>query len=417
MAINAVEQGRLARRLAEIRPHLNEQQWRLLLGAEARAIGRGGQKLVATSVGASPDTVSRGARELEAGIEPGGRVRQVGAGRPSVEDVDPGLVPALEALVDPESRGDPESPLRWTIKSTARLADELTAGGHEAAPRTVARLLKEIGYSLQGNTKTVEGRQHSDRDAQFRYINEQVKAFQAAGDPVISVDTKKKELIGNYANGGAEWEPKGSPRRTNVHDFADQELGKAVPYGVYDLTANSGWVNVGTDADTGQFAVESIRRWWNVVGKDLYSEADRLLITADSGGSNGSRLRLWKTELAAFAAEIGMGITVVHLPPGTSKWNKVEHRLFSAITMNWRGRPLESHEVVIETISAVTTRTGLKVQAVLDTNSYPRGIRISDREMREFEARHLQRHDFHGDWNYTITAETATETTRPGGQG
>jgi hypothetical protein len=281
----------------------------------------------------------------------------------------------------------------------------------------VARLLKEIGYSLQGNTKTVEGRQHSDRDAQFRYINEQVKAFQAAGDPVISVDTKKKELIGNYANGGAEWEPKGSPRRTNVHDFADQELGKAVPYGVYDLTANSGWVNVGTDADTGQFAVESIRRWWNVVGKDLYSEADRLLITADSGGSNGSRLRLWKTELAAFAAEIRMGITVVHLPPGTSKWNKVEHRLFSAITMNWRGRPLESHEVVIETISAVTTRTGLKVQAVLDTNSYPRGIRISDREMREFEARHLQRHDFHGDWNYTITTETATQTTRPGEQG
>ena len=300
--------------------------------------------------------------------------------------------------------------LRWTTKSTSRLADELAKAGHEVSSVTVARLLKEIGYSLQANTKTVEGTQHPDRDAQFRYINEQVKAFQAAGDPVISVDTKKKELIGNYANGGAEWEPEGSPRRTNVHDFADQELGKAVPYGVYDLTANSGWVNVGTDADTGQFAVESIRRWWNVVGKDRYAAADRLLITADSGGSNGSRLRLWKTELAAFAAEIGMGITVVHLPPGTSKWNKVEHRLFSAITMNWRGRPLESHEVVIETISAVTTRTGLKVQAVLDTNSYPRGIRISDREMREFEARHLQRHDFHGDWNYTITAAPNNQT-------
>ena len=339
MAITAQEQDRLAGRLTEIRPHLNERQWRLLLGAEARAVGRGGIKLVARVVGASADTVGRGARELEAGIEPDGRVRQVGAGRPSVEDADPGLVPALEALVDPESRGDPESPLRWTTKSTSRLADELTARGHEAAPRTVARLLKETGYSLQGNTKTIEGKQHPDRDAQFRYINEQVEAFQAAGDPVISVDTKKKELVGNYANGGAEWEPKGAPRRTNVHDFADKELGKAVPYGVYDVTANSGWVNVGTDADTGQFAVESIRRWWNAVGKTAYPDATRVLITADSGGSNGSRLRLWKTELATFAAEIGMEITVLHLPPGTSKWNRVEHRLFSAITMNWRGRP------------------------------------------------------------------------------
>src|SRR5450759_3202326 len=383
MAISAVEQGRLARRLAEIRPHLNEQQWRVVVGGEARAIGRGGQKLVATSVGASPDTVSRGARELEAGIEPGGRVRQVGAGRPSVEDVDPGLVPALEALVDPESRGDPESPLRWTIKSTARLADELTARGHEAAPRTVARLLKEIGYSLQGNTKTVEGRQHSDRDAQFRYINEQVKAFQAAGDPVISVDTKKKELIGNYANGGAEWEPKGSPRRTNVHDFADQELGKAVPYGVYDVTANTGWVTVGTDADTGQFARESIRRRCHAVGQTNYPAARRVLITADSGGSNGSRLRLWKTELATFAAETDLEITVLHLPPGTSKWNHIEHRLFSHISMNWRGRPLESHEVIIETISAVTTKSGLRVRAMLDTNTYTRGIKISDRDMAE----------------------------------
>jgi DDE family transposase len=413
MAITAQEQDRLAGVLSEIRPHLNERQWRLLLGAQARAVGRGGIKLVAQVAAASVDTVGRGARELEAGIEPDGRVRHVGAGRRSVEDADPGLVPALEALVDPESRGDPESPLRWTTKSTSRLAEELTGRGHEAAPRTVARLLKETGYSLQGNTKTIEGKQHPDRDAQFRYINEQVVAFQAAGDPVISVDTKKKELVGNYANGGAEWEPKGAPRRVNVHDFADRELGKAVPYGVYDVTADTGWVNVGTDADTGQFAVESIRRWWNAVGRTAYPNARRVLITADSGGSNGSRLRLWKTELASFAAETGLEITVLHLPPGTSKWNRVEHRLFSAITMSWRGRPLESHQVLIETISAVTTKTGLKVHAVLDTNTYTRGIKIPDREMKEFEARHLTRHDFHGDWNYTITARSTQHATRP----
>jgi hypothetical protein len=413
MAITAQAQDRLAGVLSEIRPHLNERQWRLLLGAEARAVGRGGIKLVARVAAASVDTVGRGARELEAGIEPDGRVRHVGAGRRSVEDADPGLVPALEALVDPESRGDPESPLRWTTKSTSRLAEELTVRGHEAAPRTVARLLKETGYSLQGNTKTIEGKQHPDRDAQFRYINEQVVAFQADGDPVISVDTKKKELVGNYANGGAEWEPKGAPRHTNVHDFPDTELGKAVPYGVYDVTADTGWVNVGTDADTGQFAVESIRRWWHAVGGTAYPNAKRVLITADSGGSNGSRLRLWKTELASFAAETGLEITVLHLPPGTSKWNRVEHRLFSAITMNWRGRPLESHQVLIETISAVTTKTGLKVHAVLDTNTYTRGIKIPDREMKEFEARHLLRHDFHGDWNYTITARSTQDATRP----
>jgi hypothetical protein len=413
MAITAQEQDRLAGVLSEIRPHLNERQWRLLLGAEARAVGRGGIKLVARVAAASVDTVGRGARELEAGIEPDGRVRHVGAGRRSVEDADPGLVPALEALVDPESRGDPESPLRWTTKSTSRLAEELTVRGHEAAPRTVARLLKETGYSLQGNTKTIEGKQHPDRDAQFRYINEQVVAFQADGDPVISVDTKKKELVGNYANGGAEWEPKGAPRHTNVHDFPDTELGKAVPYGVYDVTADTGWVNVGTDADTGQFAVESIRRWWHAVGGTAYPNAKRVLITADSGGSNGSRLRLWKTELASFAAETGLEITVLHLPPGTSKWNRVEHRLFSAITMNWRGRPLESHQVLIETISAVTTKTGLKVHAVLDTNTYTRGIKIPDRKMKEFEARHLLRHDFHGDWNYTITARSTQDATRP----
>ena len=292
MAITARDQDRLAGRLAEIRPHLDERQWRLLLGAEARAIGRGGVRLVASAVGASADTVSRGARELEQGVEPDGRVRRRGAGRPAVEQADPALMPALESLVDPGTRGDPESALRWTTKSTSHLASELARAGHQVADRTVARLLKQSGYSLQGNAKTIEGKQHPDRDAQFRYINARVAAFQAGGDPVISVDTKKKLLVGNYANGGAEWERAGDPRRVNVHDFADKELGKAVPYGVYDVTADDGWVNVGTDADTGQFAVESIRRWWNTVGNPTYPQARRLLITADSGGSNGSRLRL-----------------------------------------------------------------------------------------------------------------------------
>ena len=413
MAILAQEQDRLAGRLAEIRPHLDERQWRLLLGAEARAIGRGGAKVVARVAGASADTVSRGVRELESGIEPDGRVRRKGAGRPAVEEADPGLVPALDALVDPESRGDPESPLRWTTKSTSHLAGELATRGHAVTAVTVARLLKQAGYSLQGNAKTVEGKQHPDRDAQFRYINAQVAAFQSAGDPVISVDTKKKELVGNFANGGAEWEPAGTPRKVNVHDFADKDLGKAVPYGVYDVTASTGWVNVGTGADTGQFAVESIRRWWSTVGKPCYPHARRLLITADSGGSNGSHLRLWKTELARLAAEAGLEISVLHLPPGTSKWNRIEHRLFSHISMNWRGRPLESREVIIETISAVTTRTGLKVRAVLDTGIYPRGIRIPDKEMKAFEARHLHRHQFHGDWNYTIRATPADPATHP----
>jgi len=392
----------MAARLGEIKPFLDERAWRLLLGAEARAIGFGGMKVVAGAAKAKADTVSRGVHELESGIAPDGRVRAAGAGRPRSEDVDPTLVSALVELVAPETRGDPESALLWTTKSTTKLAAELNRAGHEVGPLKVGRLLKKAGYSLRGNAKTVEGKQHPDRDAQFRYINAQVASFQDSGDPAISVDAKKKELVGNFANRGVEWMPQGAPERVSVHDFADKDLGKATPYGVYDMNANTGWVNVGTDADTGAFAVESIRRWWYTVGQDRYPGADRLLITADSGGSNGNRLRLWKTELAALAAEIGLLIQVVHLPPGTSKWNRIEHRLFSHISMNWRGRPLTSHEVIIETIGAVTTTTGLSVKAALDTGIYPKGIKITDKQWKVFEAKHLQRHEFHGDWNYTI---------------
>ena len=404
----------LAVRLSLIRPHLDERAWRLLLGAEAKVLGRGGVKLVAAAAAVHPDTVAHGVREVD-GIEPiPGRVRRPGAGRPPMTVNDPDLVAALDALVDPVSRGDPQSPLRWTTKSTAKLAAELCARGHRVSARTVAKLLKQAGYSLQANSKTIEGGQHPDRDAQFDYLNTHVEGFQADGDPVISVDTKKKELVGNYKAAGREWEPAGSPRAVKVHDFADKQLGKVAPYGVYDIAANTGWVNVGTDADTGAFAVESIRRWWTTMGAISYPGSDKLLITADSGGSNGSRLRLWKTELAAFAAEAGLDITVCHLPPGTSKWNKIEHRLFSAISRNWRARPLESHEVVIETLKATTTSTGLTVNAILDTTTYERGIKITDKQIAALEATQLHRHEFHGDWNYTLTADhTATRQTPP----
>jgi hypothetical protein len=402
----------VAKMLVEAAPILDERQRRVLMGAGARQLGRGGIKLIAAATGASADTVGRGAAELEAGLVMDGRVRAKGAGRPPVQDKDPEVWPALEKLVDPMTRGDPMSPLRWTTKSTAKLADELTTQGHQVGPKTVARLLKDHDYSLQANAKTLEGKQHPDRDAQFRYINEQVVAFLTAGQPVISVDCKKKENVGRYANSGVEYQHKGEPEATNTYDFVG-ELGKAVPYGVYDVAANAGWVNVGTDADTGEFAVESIRRWWTKVGSVAYPEATRLLVTADGGGSNGSRLRLWKVQLAQLAEETGLEITVVHLPPGTSKWNKIEHRLFSAITMNWRGRPLETHEVIVETIAATTTKTGLTVQAILDTNTYQRGIKISDKDMKAFEARHVQRHEFHGNWNYVIKAASDQDATRP----
>ena len=407
---------RFAAALAEVAVVLDERARRLLVGAAARQLGHGGITLMTASTGVSMDTVGRGSAELEAGIVADGRVRAKGAGRPAVERTDPQAWPALEKLVDPDSRGDPMSALRWTTKSTAHLAAELARGGHPISAKTVARLLKDHGYSLRANVKTLEGKQHPDRDGQFRYINTEVSTFVAGGQPVISVDTKKKELVGNYKTGGREYQPAGEPVAVDTYDFVG-EGGKVAPYGVFDLAANVGWVNVGTDADTGTFAVESIRRWWDRMGRAAYPGATELLITADGGGSNGSRLRLWKTELAAFAAESGLQITVAHFPPGTSKWNRIEHRLFSAITMNWRGRPLISHEVVVETIAATTNKTGLTVQAALDTNTYPKGIKIPDREMKIFESRHLRRHDFHGDWNYTVSAGSdaaATDsTTRP----
>jgi hypothetical protein len=392
----------LAAKFVAIFPHLDERQRRLLMGAEARALGHGGIRLVARAAGVREATVSLGVDELDSGAEPLGRARRPGGGRKRAADLDPGLVPALLALVRPEERGDPMSPLRWTTKSTRNLAGELTRQGHKVGADTVGDLLREEGFSLQGNAKTIEGRRHPDRDAQFRYINEQVTAFQGAGDPVISVDTKKKELVGEFANAGREWRPKGQPEATRTHDFPGDSAGKAVPYGVYDITGNTGWVSVGTDHDTAAFAVESIRRWWKAVGGSEYPAAQRLLITADAGGSNGYRTRAWKAGLAALAVETGLEITCCHFPPGTSKWNKVEHRLFSHITMNWRGRPLTSHEVIVQTIAATTTRTGLRVRAELDTSAYDTGIKISDRQM---DALPLTRHDWHGDWNYTLRPE------------
>jgi hypothetical protein len=331
-----------------------------------------------------------------------GRIRAVGAGRKPVTEAVPGVVQALEALVDPVTRGDPTSPLRWTNKSTLRLAEQLTGQGFAVGAGTVGKLLKACGYRLQANAKVLEGHQHPDRDAQFEYVNAVAVAFLDAGDPVISVDTKKRELVGGFKNGGREWEPVGTPAEVGVHDFPGDAVGVAIPYGVYDMGANTGWVNVGTDHDTAVFAVESIRRWWRHVGADVYPDARRLLVTADGGGSNGSRLRLWKAELARFADETGLHVTVTHLPPGTSKWNKVEHRLFSHITMNWRGRPLTSHEVVVQTIAATTTRTGLRVDAVLDEHTYPTGLRITDRQMRTLLHRQIVKHEYHGDWNYDV---------------
>jgi Rhodopirellula transposase DDE domain len=387
-----------------VAPHLTEKQRRLLAGAAARALGRGGGARMARISGVSRPTVYAGVRELDAPPDPRGRVRGPGGGPRRLVERQPGLLAALDELVDPDTRGDPESPLRWTCKSTRQLADALGAQGFQVSDDTVGRLLKQQGYTLQRTQKTLEGAQHPDRDAQFRYLNEQAREHLAASQPVVSVDTKKKELVGRYANGGREWRPVGEPAQVAVHDFPDPEVGKAIPYGVYDLGANAGWVSVGTDHDTAAFAVATLRHWWEQAGRGAYPQAERLLITADAGGSNGYRIRAWKTELARFAAETGLAVTVCHFPPGTSKWNKIEHRLFSHISMNWRGRSLVSHEVIVELIAATQTRSGLTVHAELDRGRYPLGVRISDRELATVP---LRRHDWHGEWNYTVLPTAA----------
>jgi transposase len=412
MRIPDEAQAQLTVKFAALFPHLDERQRRLMMGAEARVLGHGGVRAVVRAAAVSETTVRRGVLELEAGEEPLGRVRRPGGDRKRVADLDPGLRPALLALVEPDERGDPMSPLRWTVKSTRTLAQELARAGHKVSADTVADLLREEGFSLQANAKTLEGRRHADRDAQFRYLNEQARVHRDAGQPVISVDTKKKELVGEFKNSGRQWRPAGDPAPVNVHDFAGPKLGKAIPYGIYDVTANTGWVNVGTDHDTAAFAVESIRRWGSGQGEAAYPQATRLLITADAGGSNGYRTRAWKLQLARLAAETGLTITVCHLPPGTSKWNKIEHRLFSHITMNWRGRPLTSHEVIVQSIAATTTRTGLRVMAELDTNTYPTGVAVDDAEMAALP---LTRHLFHGEWNYALHPRPcpATAMARP----
>jgi hypothetical protein len=384
-------------------PELDEKARRLVLGMVARAAGDGGTGAVARLCGASWQTVANGAAELACGgVAPAGRVRRAGAGRKRLAETDPGLVPALLALVEDSSRGDPESPLMWTTKSAVNLCRELRAQGHPCSPQTAWRLLGEQGFSTQANAKVAEGRRHPDRDAQFRYIAAQAREHLAAGQPVISVDAKKKEQVGEYAQAGREWRPGGSPVRVRDHSFADRDGGHAIPYGVYDVGANTGFVNVGTDGNTAALAVESVRRWWQLLGKDAYPDAGRLLVTCDAGGSNGWRNRAWKAGLAELAAGTGLEITVCHFPPGTSKWNKIEHRLFSQITLGWRGRPLTSYDVIINTISAVTTRTGLTVTAVLDASPCPTGTRVSDKQMKDLEQRALTRHGFHGDWNYAF---------------
>jgi len=380
-------------------PHLNERQRRIMAGAAARALGYGGVKAVAVASGLSLSTIQTGAREVDEGVEPSERVRAPGAGRKRVEKVQPGLEDALDSLVEPETRGDPECPLRWTTKSLRNLSGDLASLGFAASPPIVGEMLAAMGYSLQAPVKTKEGADHPDRDAQFRYIAGLVEEFRSAGEPVISVDAKKKELVGDFAPSGREWRPVRQPVEVNTYDFPDKDLGKAVPYGVYDVAANAGWVSVGRSADTAEFAVQTIRSWWLRMGKSAYPNATRLLITADGGGSNGYRVRLWKKEIATLAREFGLDITVVHFPRGTSKWNKIEHRLFSHITMNWRGRPLESHEVVVNLIAGTTTRTGLTVVAELDQDDYEKGIKVTD---KEFEKIPITRHAFHGEWNYTI---------------
>jgi hypothetical protein len=395
----------IAEKFASLESVLDERARRLWAAAEAHAIGRGGISRVAEATGMSRITIRRGLRELHPQSPPidrgatAGRTRRHGGGRKPLTEHDPKLLRALEVLVDPVTRGDPMSPLRWTCKSAAKLADELQAQGHRASERSVNRLLHASGYSLQSNRKTMEGGDHPDRDAQFQHINRRVKAYQKQGQPVVSVDAKKKDLVGRFRNGGREWQPSGEPEAVNVYDFIDKDLGKAIPYGIYDQTTNTGWVGVGVDHDTAEFAVETLRRWWRNMGSRVYPQATRLLITADGGGSNGSRCRLWKVELQRLASETGLRISVCHFPPGTSKWNKIEHRMSCHITENWRGRPLVSREVVVNLIGHTTTETGLSIQSELDEGSYPTGRGVTDEQMKGLS---IRKDKFHGEWNYTI---------------
>ena len=395
-----IENG-IQQKYLSLEPVMNECVRRRWAAAEATALGRGGIATVARATGLARNTIVAGIRELEGAqdVRSAEQVRRPGGGRKKITEVDPDLVLALEALVDPVTRGDPESSLRWTCKSTAKLASELSKKKHPVSSRTVARLLKTAGYSLQANRKTTEGKQHPDRNAQFEFINEQVSVFHRQRQPVISVDTKKKELVGDFRNNGVEWQPKGEPEKVRTHDFKDPKLGKAIPYGVYDLASNEGWVSVGITKDTARFATASIRRWWMEMGTHRFPRARKLMITADGGGSNSSRSRLWKVELQHLANDLGMPLHVCHFPPGTSKWNKIEHRLFSFITQNWRGRPLESVQTIVELISSTTTAKGLEVRAAIDKTEYETGIKVTDTELANVR---LKKSNTHGQWNYSI---------------
>jgi len=397
------EEDRIRQKYEALKPYMDERMRRMWAASEAKALGQAGIGVVSRATGITRPTIRAGQREQEeqakSGEKPGVRLRRAGGGRKQIVEKDAKLMADLESLVDPLTRGDPQSPLRWTCKSTRKLAAELEAKGHRVGERTVAKLLHELNYSLQANRKLREGTSHPDRNQQFEHINKQSKNFQERGQPVISVDTKKKELVGDFKNAGREWQPSGQPESVRVHDFIDPMLGKAIPYGVYDVTANAGWVSVGIDHDTAEFAVESIRRWWQQMGSVTYPSASELLVIADGGGSNGVRARLWKTELQRLADDTGLRISVCHLPPGTSKWNKIEHRLFAQVTQNWRGRPLISHEVIVNLIAHTTTQTGLVVRAELDGNSYATGIKITDDKLAALS---IERDAFHGDWNYTI---------------
>ena len=381
-------------------PVLTERSRRIWAATEAQALGHGGIAIVERATGISRSTIARGIRETRAGATfDSDRMRRAGGGRKKATDKDATLMADLEALVEPTAAGDPQSPLRWTSKSVRRLAEELKVMGHGASHRLVADLLQASGYSLQANRKTLDGPQHPDRDAQFRYINEQVRGCQKRGQPAVSVDTKKKELVGDFKNGGREWRPKGDAEPVRVHDFVIPEKGKAIPYGVYDLHRNEGWVSIGIDHDTASFAVNAIRRWWKLMGRTVYGDGTTLLITADSGGSNGSRVRLWKWELQKFADRTGLSVTVCHFPPGTSKWNKIEHRLFSYIAMNWRGKPLVSLAAIVSLIGSTTTTAGLRIRSEIDEGSYPQGVAPTKQQVARIN---IERHSFHGDWNYTI---------------